>query len=266
MDRHKGWKSKVHVPAGQEMGTLRSSSSGCAEKPRETHSPWNQPSLLAFATERAWPKASSTSTHVFCVLHCNFQVFTLEFSHFYHVIPENLPPWGRLAASHMACWARAFLHSPPSHCHEYPGWCGVAPRLAATLIHTTWIERHPLTEKWKLTVSRTPPVLICTSFHIQYCFKCRNLTTGLFTCVWKIKLQLCMAALYFEAGFVRGVSIVVLLYSGHSWLTAPDPAAQAKQVISLLQNMLQWWRTVSPSLWIYGWSILETIPHVPKGR
>lgn len=268
-----GEARSVSLTHRQGRGTLTNSDSGCAEKPRETLSPWNVPvsprtnhSCQGLPQSGRDPKHQPQAPTLPYVLHCSFQVFTRKFCHFHCVFAERLPPGEWLAPSHIACWARAFLHSPPSHCREYPGWWGAAPRVAATLIHTTWIEKHPLTEKWKLTVSRTPPVLICTSFHIQYHFRCRNLTTGLFTFIWKIKLQLCIPALYFEAGFVGGVSVVVLLFSGHSWLTAPDPAAQAKQVISFLQNMLQWWRTVIPSLWVYVWSILETIPHVPEGR
>lgn len=128
------------------------------------------------------------------------------------------PLWEGLAPSHKECWATASLPSPPSPCHGHRGWCG------ATLIHPTSIEKRPLTEKWKLTVSGTPPPLLCTSFHIQYYCKGRNFTTGLFTLIGKIKLQLCIPALYFG----RGGSVAVLPYS-EPWQCSPDWLLQIQQ-------------------------------------
>lgn len=82
-----------------------------------------------------------------------------------------------------------------------------APWVSDTLIYTRGIEKYPLNDELKLTVGQTPPVLSCTGFQIQYYFKCRNLTTGLFTVIWKIKLQLHIRVPHFEGRLVR-VSVV----------------------------------------------------------
>lgn len=86
-----------------------------------------------------------------------------------------------------------------------------APWVSDTLIYTRGIEKYPLNDELKLTVGQTPPVLSCTGFQIQYYFKCRNLTTGLFTVIWKIKLQLRIRVPHFEGRLVR-VSVVFLFY------------------------------------------------------
>lgn len=94
-----------------------------------------------------------------------------------------------------------------------------APWVSDTLIYTRGIEKYPLNDELKLTVGQTPPVLSCTGFQIQYYFKCRNFTTGLFTVIWKIKLQLCICILYFKGRLVR-VFVVVLLYSSTQGLSS----------------------------------------------
>lgn len=88
------------------------------------------------------------------------------------------------------------------------------------------------------------------------CFHLEKIAAALYPCSlfwgWAWQRDFCCCSALLRASAV------------HSWLTAPHPAAQAKQAISLLQSMLPWWRTVILSLWVYGWSILETIPHVPE--
>ena len=187
----------------------------------------NQPFMLVFARKQAWSKASSKRT---CTLHaqyCNFQIFTPKFFTWRLLLccywEETQGDSPHFSGWHQPTSRAEQKHSSTAHSHTVMNtqtdlkW---APWAAATLIYTTWTEKYPLTDKRKLTVSQTPPVLSCTSFHIQYYFKCRNLTTGLFTFIWKIKLQLCICVLYFEARFVRGVFVVVLFCNSTQGLSS----------------------------------------------
>lgn len=80
-----------------------------------------------------------------------------------------------------------------------------------------WMETETSSEWWKLTVSQTPPVLKCTSFQIQYSFKCRDLTTGLFTAKWKIKLQLHFWLLLFKGRLGKNKEFLFFDFAEHPW-------------------------------------------------
>lgn len=151
------------------------------------------------------------------------------------------PLWEGLAPSHKECWATASLPSPPSPCHGHRGWCG------ATLIHPTSIEKRPLTEKWKLTVSGTPPPLLCTKLSHPILLQRQEFHYRALHSHWENKAAaLYPCSVFWQRGFCC-CSALLRALAVLSWLTAPDPAAQPKQVISLLQDMLQWWRAAIPS-------------------